>query len=122
MGAGLSGGEKQRLAIMRALLQQRPILILDEAASAIDGPTEQRLLSRLEGWSATRLVIFVSHRLATAQWADRVIVLNRGQIVDDGCHDVLQRASTHYDALWRYASPGTLSGPTNRSNSSMPSP
>jgi ABC-type multidrug transport system fused ATPase/permease subunit len=102
MGSGLSGGEKQRLAITRALLQRRPILVLDEAASALDSATEHKLLSRLESWSASRIVIFVSHRLATAQWADRVVVLRRGEIVEDGHHDILYRPDTHYGALWRY--------------------
>jgi ABC-type multidrug transport system fused ATPase/permease subunit len=100
MGSGLSGGERQRVAIARALLQRRPILILDEASSALDGATEQRLLSRLEAWSADRIVIVVSHRLAAARWADRVVVLYQGEVVEDGCHDLLFRSGTHYGALW----------------------
>jgi ABC-type multidrug transport system fused ATPase/permease subunit len=109
MGVGLSGGEKQRLAIARALLQRRPILILDEASSALDGPTESRLLSRLESWSAGRLVIVVSHRLAAARWADRVLVLHRGEVVEEGCHRTLARPGTRYAALWQL---GTTPQPT----------
>lgn len=83
LGAGLSGGERQRVAIARALLQRRPILILDEATSALDSATETRLLSRLEEWAEDRIVIVVSHRLAPARWADRVVVLSRGEVVED---------------------------------------
>jgi ABC-type multidrug transport system fused ATPase/permease subunit len=80
MGNGLSGGERQRLAIARALLQRRPVLILDEATSALDPATEHLLLSRLERWCDARIVITASHRLSNAEWADRVVVINRGVI------------------------------------------
>lgn len=101
LGVGLSGGEKQRVAITRALLQRRPILILDEATSALDAPTEHRILSRLERWCAGRIVIVVSHRLSAARWATRVVVMHRGEIVEDGTHDSLYRPGTHYHALWQ---------------------
>ena len=101
LGVGLSGGEKQRVAITRALLQRRPILILDEATSALDAPTEHRILSRLERWCAGRIVIVVSHRLSAARWATRVVVMHRGEIVEDGTHDSLYRPGTHYYALWQ---------------------
>jgi ABC-type multidrug transport system fused ATPase/permease subunit len=101
MGAGLSGGERQRVAIARAVLQERPIFVLDEAFSALDGAAERRLLSRLENWAAGRILILVSHRLATAQWGDRVVVLRRGQIVEDASHEALDREGTHYRTLWR---------------------
>jgi ABC-type multidrug transport system fused ATPase/permease subunit len=100
MGAGLSGGERQRVAIARALLQRRPILILDEAFSALDSAAERRLLSRLSAWSTGRILILVSHRLAAAQWADRVVVIRQGQVVEDASHEVLYRAGTYYNALW----------------------
>ncbi len=103
MGVGLSGGEKQRVAITRALLQRRPILILDEATSALDAPTEHRILSRLERWCTDRIVIIVSHRLSAARWATRVVVMHRGEIVEDGTHDSLYRPGTHYHALWQRA-------------------
>lgn len=101
LGVGLSGGEKQRVAITRALLQRRPILILDEATSALDAPTEHRILSRLERWCAGRIVIVVSHRLSAARWATRVVVMHRGEIVEDGTHESLYRPGTHYYALWQ---------------------
>jgi ABC-type multidrug transport system fused ATPase/permease subunit len=101
LGVGLSGGEKQRVAITRALLQRRPILILDEATSALDAPTEHRILTRLERWCAGRIVIVVSHRLSAARWATRVVVMHHGEIVEDGTHDSLYRPGTHYYALWQ---------------------
>jgi ABC-type multidrug transport system fused ATPase/permease subunit len=103
MGGGLSGGERQRLAITRALLQRRPILILDEATSALDAPTEYRLLSRLEEYTAGRMVIVVSHRLSAALWASRVVVMHRGEIIETGTHVSLYRPGTHYYALWQRA-------------------
>lgn len=84
MGDGLSGGERQRLAIARALLQHRPVLILDEATSALDPATEHTLLSRLERWCDGRIVITASHRLSNAEWADRIVVINRGVIAGNG--------------------------------------
>src|SRR5262249_16392621 len=96
-----SGGEKQRLAIARALLQERPILVLDEATSALDAPSEDRLLTRLEPWCADRIVIVVSHRLAVARWAERIIALSHGAIVADAAPGVLYRPGTRYHALWQ---------------------
>jgi ATP-binding cassette subfamily B protein len=101
LGSGLSGGERQRLAIARALLQERPILVLDEATSALDAPSEDRLLARLEPWCADRIVLVVSHRLAVARWAKRIMVLSHGEIVEDGAHGVLYRPGTRYHALWQ---------------------
>jgi ABC-type multidrug transport system fused ATPase/permease subunit len=101
MGAGLSGGEKQRVAIARALLQERPIMILDEATSALDPPTEQRLLAHLDAWCVGRIVVVVTHRLSAACWANRIIVLARGQLVEQGSHDTLFRPGTHYFQLWQ---------------------
>jgi ABC-type multidrug transport system fused ATPase/permease subunit len=100
MGEGLSGGEKQRLAIARALLHQRPILFLDEAASALDAATERQLFARLRGWCAGRIVVVVTHRLSVARWGDRVVVLRRGELVEDSTHSALDRRGTHYSALW----------------------
>jgi ATP-binding cassette subfamily B protein len=103
MGAGLSGGEKQRLAIARALLQRRPIMILDEATSALDAATERRFLSRLATACHDRLVVIVSHRIAAARWADRVIVMSGGQVVEEGTHQSLFQRGTMYYALARRA-------------------
>lgn len=101
MGAGLSGGERQRVAITRALLQRRPVLILDEATSALDPATEHLFLSRLGAWCDGRLVITAGHRPSAARWADRVVVVHRGQIVEHGTHEELLRPGTQYYALWQ---------------------
>jgi ABC-type bacteriocin/lantibiotic exporter with double-glycine peptidase domain len=101
MGSGLSGGERQRVAIARAILQDRPIVILDEATSALDAPTEHVLLENLSYWSARRIVIVASHRPAACVWADRVVVFERGQVVESGPHDVLNRHGTFYFNFWQ---------------------
>jgi ABC-type multidrug transport system fused ATPase/permease subunit len=109
LGAGLSGGERQRVAIARALLQNRPVLILDEATSALDSLTEQKLLSRLQGWCAERMVISAGHRLSTTVWADRVIVMNRGTISEYGTPQTLQHPGTQFYALGQYQDAGNTS-------------
>jgi ABC-type multidrug transport system fused ATPase/permease subunit len=114
MGAGLSGGEKQRVAIARAVLQDRPILILDEATSALDGRTERRLLARLKKWGKDRIVIVVSHRLAAARWADRVVVFDGGRVVEHGSHASLYRPGTAYFALWEQGGLDAVDAPDLR--------
>jgi ATP-binding cassette subfamily B multidrug efflux pump len=84
-GAGLSDGEKQRLALLRALLQDRPILILDEVTSSLDPILERDLLSRLDQYVHDRAVLVVSHRLPAIRWADWVLVIRNGEIVRS-CH------------------------------------
>jgi ABC-type multidrug transport system fused ATPase/permease subunit len=111
MGAGLSGGERQRVAIARAVLQDRPILILDEATSAIDEPTEHELLDRLETWSAGRVVLIVSHRPSAARWADRVLVFDRGRLVEDGTHEALYVPGTFYYDFWHRRGPAAAQNP-----------
>jgi ABC-type multidrug transport system fused ATPase/permease subunit len=80
-GSGLSGGEKQRLALARALLQDRPFLVLDEATSALDPAVEAELLCRLKLHAKDKAVLLISHRPSHAEWADRVIVLEAGSVV-----------------------------------------
>lgn len=111
MGAGLSGGERQRLAIARALIQHRPVLILDEATSALDPATEHTLLSRLARWCDGRIVITASHRLSNAQWADRIVVINRGAIAENGASGYINAGLPHetersYDVDEPAARPG----------------
>jgi ABC-type bacteriocin/lantibiotic exporter with double-glycine peptidase domain len=79
-GAGLSEGEKQRLGILRALVRGGDVLILDEASSALDSKTEEALLAALSDYARDRLVLFITHRRSPAQWADRLLLLNRGEI------------------------------------------
>ena len=79
-GCGLSVGEKQRLALARAIVQDRPILLLDEATSALDARTERQFYERITPWCADRIVILVSHRASAYQWADRVLLLENGSV------------------------------------------
>jgi ABC-type multidrug transport system fused ATPase/permease subunit len=113
MGSGLSGGERQRVAIARAILQERPILILDEATSALDARTERRLLARLKTWCKDRIVIVVSHRLAASKWADRVVVFDRGRVIEDGSHANLYQPGTFYFDLWEQSGTTLSSEPAN---------
>ncbi|MGH9718660.1 MAG: ABC transporter ATP-binding protein, partial [Bryobacteraceae bacterium] len=100
-GTGLSGGERQRVALARAILQQRPILILDEATSALDAATEQAVLDALAGTRRRQTFLIISHRLAAAQWADRVIVLRAGRVAEQGTHEQLLNRGELYPQLWR---------------------
>ncbi|HEX2473800.1 MAG TPA: ATP-binding cassette domain-containing protein, partial [Lacipirellulaceae bacterium] len=98
-GATLSGGEKQRLSIARALLKDAPVLILDEPTSALDPETETSVLEAMERLLRGRTTFVIAHRLSTVRKADRVIVLERGQIVEAGSHGELLAAGGTYAML-----------------------
>lgn len=95
-GGGLSGGEKQRIAIARALLKNAPVLILDEPTSALDAQTEFLLLEALERLMAGRTTFIIAHRLSTVQRADQIVVLERGRIIESGTHKALLEARGSY--------------------------
>ena len=88
-GATLSGGERQRIAIARALLKNAPILILDEPTSALDSVTERYIIEALERLMAGRTTFIIAHRLSTVRRVDRIVVLERGRIVENGTHEEL---------------------------------
>ena len=95
-GVGLSGGQRQRVAIARAMLLDPRILILDDSMSAVDSQTERLLQSAISEVMQGRTTILVAHRLATAQRADRIVVLRDGEIVEIGSHDELSAANGYY--------------------------
>jgi ATP-binding cassette, subfamily B, multidrug efflux pump len=107
-GVKLSGGQRQRIAIARVILKDAPILVLDEATSALDSEVEAAIQSSLGALMAGKTVIAIAHRLSTIARMDRLIVLERGRIVEQGTHQQLMRLGGHYAALWRRQSGGFL--------------
>jgi ATP-binding cassette subfamily B protein len=99
-GLKLSGGEKQRVGIARTLLKNPPILLLDEATSALDTETEHEIQDALARAGEGRTVITIAHRLSTIADADRIIVLEKGLVVEEGKHDDLLAQNGRYHALW----------------------
>ncbi|HSM27258.1 MAG TPA: lipid A export permease/ATP-binding protein MsbA [Thioalkalivibrio sp.] len=100
-GALLSGGQRQRLAIARALLRDAPLLILDEATSALDNESERMVQSALEHLMQTRTTVIIAHRLSTIERADRIVVLDAGQVAEIGTHAELLARDGLYTHLYR---------------------
>ncbi len=100
-GLKLSGGEKQRVGIARTLLKDPPILLLDEATSALDSDTEAEIKDALNRAGMGRTVIIIAHRLSTIAEADQIVVLDQGEIVEQGTHDALLAREGRYANLWR---------------------
>jgi ATP-binding cassette subfamily B multidrug efflux pump len=107
-GVKLSGGQRQRIAIARVILKNAPILVLDEATSALDSEVEAAIQESLSTLMAGKTVIAIAHRLSTIARMDRLVVLDRGRIVEQGTHDQLLRLNGHYAALWRRQSGGFI--------------
>ena len=98
-GARLSGGQRQRIAIARALLRDAPVLLLDEATSALDAESERLVQEALEHLMESRTTLVIAHRLATVRKADRIVVMDKGRIVEQGTHEALSGAGGLYARL-----------------------
>lgn len=108
-GVKLSGGQRQRIAIARALLKDAPILVLDEATSALDSEVEAAIQEQLGALMAGKTVIAIAHRLSTIATLDRLVVMDKGRVVEEGSHDDLLRRGGLYAKLWQRQSGGFLS-------------
>jgi ATP-binding cassette subfamily B protein/subfamily B ATP-binding cassette protein MsbA len=100
-GSSLSGGQRQRVAIARALIRNAPILLLDEATSALDATSEALVQEALDKLSAGRTTLVIAHRLSTVRRADKIIVVDRGKVVEQGTHETLLAQNGLYAGLCR---------------------
>lgn len=100
-GTSLSGGQRQRIAIARALLTSPKILIFDEATSALDDDSQAIIQNNLPLITQNKTVIIIAHRLSTIRNCHRIVVLNKGQIVEQGKHETLIKNNGYYTKLWQ---------------------
>jgi len=112
LGVRLSGGERQRVAIARAMLKNAPILILDEATSALDSESERLVQDALEHLIENRTTLVIAHRLSTVRRADRIVVVVRGRIAEQGTHDELLALGREYSKLHglQFLAPSEVAG------------
>jgi ATP-binding cassette subfamily B protein len=107
-GIKLSGGERQRVAIARAFLDDAPIVVLDEATSALDSITEQQIQEAIFELIKDKTAIVIAHRLSTVLRMDRIIVMDKGQIIEQGNHQQLLALQGKYFTMWQHQSGGFL--------------
>jgi ATP-binding cassette, subfamily B, multidrug efflux pump len=111
-GVKLSGGQRQRVAIARVMLKDAPILLLDEATSALDSEVEAAIQQSLDTLMEGKTVIAIAHRLSTIAAMDRLIIMDKGQIIEEGSHQQLLQLGGIYAKLWAHQSGGFLSEPS----------
>jgi ATP-binding cassette subfamily B protein len=97
----LSGGEKQRLVIARAILKNAPIIVLDEATAFTDPENEQKIQAAFEKLMKNKTAIIIAHRLSTVRGADKIIVIDKGHLVEEGKHDELVNSNGKYSRMWQ---------------------
>jgi len=107
-GVKLSAGQRQRIAIARAFLDNKPILILDEATSALDSESEVLVQKALENLWQHKTVIAIAHRLSTLRNMDRILVMDKGAIIESGTHQELITKKGAYASLWAHQSGGFI--------------
>ena len=98
-GANLSGGQRQRVAIARAIYKHSSLLLFDEATSALDNESEKRIKNALDSYTKDKITITIAHRLSTIEDADKILVMQKGQIVASGTHAELLKTSSVYQRL-----------------------
>jgi ATP-binding cassette subfamily B protein len=101
-GIHLSGGERQRLAIARAILKNAPVIVLDEATAFADPENEREIQKALEHLMKDKTVIIIAHRLSTVRGADKIVVIDRGRVAEEGRHDTLASAGGRYSRMWEH--------------------
>ena len=111
-GVTLSGGQRQRLAIARALLTDPRILILDDSTSAIDSATEDEIQKAIKRLLEGRTTLLITHRLSQIRWADKVLVLRRGELIDEGTHDELMARCDDYRRIFAHYAPARSTAET----------
>lgn len=118
-GVRLSGGQRQRVAVARAILKNAPILILDEATSALDSVTESLIQEGLQHVMRNRTTMVVAHRLSTLADMDRILVFDKGEIIEDGTQEELLNANGHFAMLWNMQTNGFLPDDTEEEDEEL---
>jgi ATP-binding cassette subfamily B protein len=101
-GVMLSGGQKQRMVLARALLKNSKVLVLDEVLSAVDTQTEKTILANLQDYLIDKTTIVITHRIFTGWYFDQIIMLDKGEIVEQGTHEELMKNNGRYAAMYEH--------------------
>ena len=112
-GVTLSGGQKQRISIARAFLKDAPVIILDDCLSAVDANTENRILGNMRNYLEQKTAVIITHRIFSLLAFDKIIVLDKGEIVEEGDHNTLLAMNGLYARLWAHQSGGFLGATPN---------